>query len=729
LNRQEFDLSSTVTNLHNGLLRTGLLLGLTLAALPSYGESDDGGDWRSRPVAAFLGSTWPVTVYEAESGRLTGTAAVAGASDESDRAVGDLGGEASHRQAVVLTDAGDGVSWAIQAPQAGANAVVVRFSIADAAAGGGASGTVDLSVHNALGKIRTQSVLKLNSRYAWIYGGVMDGTKLFNVPANAVTYGTADSPTHLYDEIQLKLNTPLQAGDIITLTKTAASATAWIAIDFIELETVPAARAQPISFLSITDPQCGAIALDLRRTGSVFDGEDDSSYGSVFNSVLGNNPYNPASFAVIEKDYYSTDTADALKDTVPNAVTGGLSMFELADHNFHSLKTCVDLVSSSDGRYAGVWVPTGRFYARGLLQLPGGITILGAGMWYSKFTAVDTSPPVPVTDKGLTGIAGTSGDLVFSSQAGGADHVTLSNLSIFGNVTQRDVVDAVIPMGIHGEFTHSIFDNIWVEHDFIGINTNLNSSAVKIINSRVRDTFADGIDFYGSTSDSIIRHSTARSTGDDGFAMWSQGSTDDAVSRHNRIVDSVAQLQWYGDGFAIYGGIGGSISRSSASDILNYPCLQMSTQFVPAGLPATASMSAKASDLNLHRCGGNGFKQEFGALLIGTDLENVDGLTIDRINIDSPTYKGIDIRPFSSFPKVTATFSNTWLSNVKIQGAPRCASVHADSGGGAGFDNVCDCATVDSTPAVCSVTNSSPSTFQVDPNTCSATSCRAFAFR
>ena len=156
-------------------LRKGLLLGLTLAALPSYGESGDGGDWSSPPVAAFLGWTWPVTVYEAESGQLTGTAAVAGASDESDRAVGDLGGEASHRQAVVLTDAGDGVSWGIHAPQAGANAVVVRFSIPDAAAGGGASGTVDLSVHDALGKVRIQRVLKLNSRYAWLYGGVMDG--------------------------------------------------------------------------------------------------------------------------------------------------------------------------------------------------------------------------------------------------------------------------------------------------------------------------------------------------------------------------------------------------------------------------------------------------------------------------------------------------------------------------------------------------------------------------
>jgi len=120
--------------------------------------------------------------------------------------------------------------------------------------------------------------------------------------------------------------------------------------------------------------------------------------------------------------------------------------------------------------------------------------------------------------------------------------------------------------------------------------------------------------------------------------MWAQGSTLAATSSSNRISDSTAQLQWYGNGFAIYGGTEGAITRSTAADILNYPCLQMSTQFVSAALPATASMSASVSPLNFHRCGGNGFNQHFGALLIGTDLENIDGLTADHVNIDSPTH-------------------------------------------------------------------------------------------
>ena len=429
-------------------------------------------------VAPSLGLSWPVATYEAESGQLAGGARVVGSADERDRLVGDLGGEASHRQAVVLTAPGDSVSWVTQGAQGGANAIVLRFSIPDAPDGGGAGADLDLSVQDPSGRTRYQHTLQLTSRYAWLYGGVMDGTKLFNVPASAATYATASSPTHLYDEVQLELAVSLREGDVTTLAKTGSGAT--VAIDFVELETLPPPLPQPTGFLSIADPRCGALPLDTRQTGSAFDGADDSSYGSQFNSVLGNNPYNPASFAVIEKDYYSTAPGkDTLQDSDPNAIAGGLSMFELANHNYQSLETCLNLALAPGSLYSGVWIPPGRFYLRGALRLPSGITIQGAGMWYSKLSAVDTAAPSPVTVNGRTGIAGLSGNLVLESQPGGSDRVTLSNFSMFGNVTQRDVVDSTIPVGIHGEFTNSTFDNLWVEHYFTGINANQGSRNVR----------------------------------------------------------------------------------------------------------------------------------------------------------------------------------------------------------------------------------------------------------
>lgn len=679
-------------------------------------------------VTPTLGLSWHQSTYEAEAGTLSGAASIVGASDGSDRAVGDLGGEASGRQAVVLTNAGDAVAWTVQATEAGANAIVVRFSAPDAPGGGGAPASLAFSAANAAGQVRTQATLQLTSRYAWLYGGVMDGTKLYNVPANAAQYATASTPTHLYDEIQLKLGVALQAGDVLTLSKTTGSGAVTIAVDFIELETVPAPLPQPTGYLSITDASCGAISLDLRQTASVFDGADDSSYASVFNAVIGSNPYNPTGSATQEKDYYTNIPADPLQDTSPNSAAGGLSMFDLADHNLQSLQTCVDLVAASPSQYNGVWIPPGRYYVRGQLPLPSAMSIQGAGMWYSKFTAVDTAPPAPASDNGQTGIAGVSGNFVITSATAGADSVVLANFAIFGNVTQRDVVDDLRPIGVHGQFTRSTFDNLWVEHVYIGLNADGASDTVKISNSRVRNTFADGIDFYGSTSHSLIIASQSRSTGDDGFALWAQGDTLATVSQDNAVTNSTASLQWFGNGFAVYGGNGGSISQSSAADILNYPCLQISSQFVPSTLPSSATMSASASSVNFYRCGGNGFNQQFGALLIGADLESLDGISVEHANIAAPTYKGVDIRPIPAPAggTVVASINSASISSTEVLAAPACAAIAAEIGGSLQLDGVCSCASVGATPAACTITNASSSTFQVPVNTCSATACSSF---
>ena len=149
-----------------------------------------------------------------------------------------MGGEASQRQAVVLTNTGDSISWTVKS-NVGANALVVRFPFRmhwrrwrrriPA-----------LTVVDTTGKTIIQQPLQLTSRYSWLYGGVLDGTKLFDVPANAMKYATASGPTHLFDEIQLKLNVALQTGDTLTLAKTATSGAGNFAVDFVDLETVPA---------------------------------------------------------------------------------------------------------------------------------------------------------------------------------------------------------------------------------------------------------------------------------------------------------------------------------------------------------------------------------------------------------------------------------------------------------------------------------------------------------
>ena len=654
-----------------------------------------------------------------------GGAIIVGAADGSTRAVGNLGGEASGRRAVVLSSTGDGVSWVVQPNDSGANAFVLRFSIPDASGGGGASGSLELTIKDAKGTVRLQQPLQLTSRYSWLYGAPMDGTKLFKVPAHASQYGKGSNPSHLYDEIQLKLATGLQPGDTISLAKPATASVPTIAVDFIDLETVPQPKARPAGFISLTDPRCGAIASDLRHTGSVFDGADDSSYGTTFNSVLGNNPFNPPSFAVIEKNYYSTNPAtDALQDNTPNASTGGLSMFNLADHNFQSLKTCLELATSSGNHLTGVYIPAGRFYIRGHLEMPSNISLAGAGMWYSKFSAVDTAPPERVNNRGQDGIASQSGNFVITGQPSGSSRVILSGFPIFGNVTQRDTVDTVIPDGIHGQFNDSVIDSIWVEHAFSGIKLVQNSNSDRITHFRVRNTFADGIALYGSTSHSSIEYSSARSTGDDGFALWSQGKTADSVAVGNSVSHSVASLQWFGNGFAIYGGTGMSISQSAGADVLNFSCLRISTFFVPPDLPAGNPMSANASTLDLNRCGGSAFNRQHGAVELEATRESLAGITLNQLHIANPTNEAIRVRasPMAAARNADASVSAR-LQDISNVNAPACAIIDATTNGTLEFSNVCQCAGPHAAPAACALTTDRTSRVQVTRNICSATDC------
>jgi hypothetical protein len=697
------------------LLDTLALVCLAHAAEPASGN------WAYWPSA---GATWFVGAYEAERAALGGSAHIVGAADGSDRAIGDLGGEASGRRAVTLMNTGDSVSFTVLPASAGANAIVIRYSIPDAANGGGQSQVMDLTIAGARGAPRLNATLTLTSRYAWLYGGVEDGTQLYNVSANANRFGRPGEPkgpTHLYDEIQFKLKESLRSGDSVKLTK-VENDLGPITIDFIELEAVPGPLPQPSGYLSITNPSCGAIPTDTHGTGEAFDGDDDSSYGSVFHAVIGINPFNPSALTQ-EKDYYSTDPLlDTLLDARPNAIAGGLSMWELADHNFQSLQKCIDLVGASGGAYRGVWIPAGRFYARGFLLLPDNLQIRGAGTWYSKFAAVDTMAPVPVTFNGVTGIASESGDLVFASGANGSDSVALSDFSMFGNVTQRDSVDTRSPHAVTGTFTNSHFNALWIEHYVVGFTIRGNSSRDLVTNSRVRNTLADGFDLIGSPVGSLISNCHARSNGDDGFAIWSQSTDPTKLSTNNKVSDSLAQLQWIGGGFSIYGGAHNSIESNEAFDTLRNACVQVSTNFVPSGLPLSVTMSASAADMNLYRCGGNGFNQQFGALLVGVEFESLDGIVLRNINIYDPSYKGIDLRQIGG--AVPGTFSNVTFNHVQVYAPPVCSAVGTFTKGNAQFNDVCVCQGVNHVASVCNVANGSIPTFQVIPNICSQLICR-----
>ena len=76
---------------------------------------------------------------------------------------------------------------------------------------------------------------------------------------------------------------------------------------------------------------------------------------------------------------------------------------------------------------------------------------------------------------------------------------------------------------------------------------------------RIRDTFADGINFSNGTRNSRVFNSSFRTTGDDSLAIWANPFVKDHavdIAHDNHFVNNTVQLPWRANGIAIYGGYG-----------------------------------------------------------------------------------------------------------------------------------------------------------------------------
>ena len=181
----------------------------------------------TEPLFIGRGANMPFDTYEAEDGVSGGGAIAVGPN----RVVGDLAGEASGRRAVTLDRTGAYVEWTTRAV---ANSLVVRFSLPDAAGGGGTDSTLAVYVDGEFVKN-----IDLTSRYAWLYGNEAN-------PGNQPGQG---APRHIYDEANALLGTTVEAGSTIRLQKTASN-TSRYTVDFVDLEQVtPQANPDPARYV------------------------------------------------------------------------------------------------------------------------------------------------------------------------------------------------------------------------------------------------------------------------------------------------------------------------------------------------------------------------------------------------------------------------------------------------------------------------------------------------
>ncbi|MFI6888919.1 galactose-binding domain-containing protein [Streptosporangium canum] len=233
----------TLTGSHSGVIAAGATtspvnLGTWTAANGKYSVktvlADDANELPvkrqnntgTQPFFVGRGANMPYDMYEAEDAVVGGGAAVL----SPNRDIGNLAGEASGRRAVTLNSNGSYVEFTTKAST---NTLVTRFSIPDAAGGGGIDSTLNVYVNGTFLK-----PINLTSKYAWLYGNEAS-------PGNSPGAG---GPRHIYDEANVMLGTTVPAGSKIRLQKDPANTTTY-AIDFINLEQVsPIANPDPAKY-------------------------------------------------------------------------------------------------------------------------------------------------------------------------------------------------------------------------------------------------------------------------------------------------------------------------------------------------------------------------------------------------------------------------------------------------------------------------------------------------
>ncbi|MEV8512084.1 discoidin domain-containing protein [Dactylosporangium sp. NPDC051484] len=306
----------------------------------------------------------------------------------------------------------------------------------------------------------------------------------------------------------------------------------------------------------------------------------------------------------------------------------------------------------------GVYLPAGTYITNEKFNIGGkALQIIGAGPWYTKFF---TPQDQQNTDAGFR----------VETSANGS---TFKNLSFFGNYVER--IDG--PGKVWGELKDNqnlTIDNVWVEHT-VCMYWGVHNNNINISNSRIRNTYADGINFTNDTTNTHLNNIDARTTGDDSFALFSATDGGGSVGNHDNLWENLsATLTWRAAGLAIYGGYNNTFRNLYIADMLTYSGITISS--LDFGYPfvgfGPGSTPTNIQNVSLVRAGGHFWgNQAFGAIWVFSASKQFRGIRVSDVDIVDPTYSGIMFQTKYTGSSPENPVTDTVFTNVSISGAKR----------------------------------------------------------
>ncbi len=516
-----------------------------------------------------VGATTPFVTYEAEQGTLGGGATVRALAAPLTTWSDTPEAEASGRSFVQLQSTGDSLTLP---NHTGGNVTFIdfRYSIPDAATGGGVTSTLNLYVDGVF-----RQSLYVTSKQTWMYasqaGNAWDG--MSQAP-------DAGSPHIFFEEGHAFISGAAVApGSTITFQKDSTNTASFYWIDCVDLENPPPPLTQPAGSISITDS--GAVATTLTDP--------------IPNDAM--------------------DSTTAIQNTINEASAQG--------------KT--------------VWIPAGRFILTGGLTATG-VTIEGAGMWYS---AVYLNMPLPVTT-----------DL---APMWNVSSVTMRNFLVDSDSQSRVSTDGDTA-GINISGTNWLVEGMWVQHTSSGVWGKGTGGIAQ--NNRMLSTWGDGINInngnHGGTgntgNDLTVVNNYVRGVGDDGVTINSDVTS--AQMQSPTLKNNTTVSIYWAHNLAVYGGNNDVVQDNLLCDAANFPAMNIG---VFNGAPIE---SAIVQGNVIVRGGGSAYNESLAAVEIGSASAAVGNVQfLDNTIIDSMR-KSLELTSATSLTFANNVIDGLWASGV-----------------------------------------------------------------
>ena len=319
-----------------------------------------------------------------------------------------------------------------------------------------------------------------------------------------------------------------------------------------------------------------------------------------------------------------------------------------------SVQNALD-TARQDTSKLGVYLPAGDYQTQNKFNVYGrALQVIGAGPWYTRFFTPQSQSN---TDAGFSAQSGSGGS-------------TFANFAFFGNYNIR--IDGPGKVFDFSNVAGITIDNIWTEH-VVCLYWGANTDNMVIKNSRIRDTFADGVNMTNGSTGNLVDNNEARATGDDSFALFSAIDAGGSDEINNTYQNLSTILTWRAAGIAVYGGYANTFKNIYIADTLVYSGITISS--LDFGYPMNgfgADPPTVFDNISIVRAGGHFWgAQVFPAIWIFSASKVFQGIRVSNVDIVDPTYSGIMFQTNYVGNQPQNPIKDTIFTNVTISGAQK----------------------------------------------------------